>query len=1315
VVLLRQPFENFEMPEIKTNIPDLHQRKNELENALNNTDDPDELENITQELDKVYEAIESSGEDIFQDGFYEEDPIEKLMKEASPRLQDDFGKAIDEEGKLLGGEIPVEEYQNYPISVLTDLAKGGDETARQVLSSRLTKLQTDKGRQELRYEQIDSGAGQEHLMAPKDPYETIRDNDQRVSSDDRFFENLLTPEEKAGRDVNLQRQKNRLGAFTRRILKAAGEALGDPNLANNTGIVFRKPGQTSMFSEGILYLDPLAKPETVVHELAHNKATHTPEFGKVDKGESVAGQIFPEPEETAYIDVTSPTGVEEGTRVEFPIEQREHTYENLDARAGFDPTEHQFQTANEALMRNPEIAQAIKDFNDATVRNQEGFNLKESGRDIPLREKETTTSAPSEEGRLNPTRDIPADEQIQMVIRGEKPAAIYEGTDAEFEALKPSLDQAGISYYKTRGEWRVAKDPEVLDRLVNTLDPREEGRLLGYSEADLDAYDRWQELPDSEKSRRLFPEDYKRARDTELGLEDVEEAPPKPREDRGLDRGEGGPRLVTSAPSEEGTKSYRVTYSDNTTEIFDAPNPGEAAKLARATERGQKGRLKGISEKSSDYKPGEVRADLGDRRGTYRVKLRDPETGDEFTRTARDVYSGSQAERQVLKAYEDIGRKYEVVGSEPIGVAAKGTSKETSAPEEPKEVSQAREAVEEQLGLKKSAKEKADEMYSKLEEEDRKARIAKYTEELPEYEGSIKVDEGPPTTKDGEGSPPDEVSLPVDEGEEGKAISYTVKLSDGHKTRTKAKSPEEAQEIIEAEIEAEGSYLTVEDVQVTPTRLQQHLRTKREVNPELSPEEARLADKVNKAQEVEDIEGKKVASTKEDTEFKERVKLIDEITKGQAEEEIKIRKAKEREEAKKAREAANKEAQKLEKGPIDDLTDIPKTLKAAFDISWPGRQGLFVLNRPQALKGIGRGTVSVVPFKGRANHQAVQADLASRPNAELYEQAGLNQIKYDPTEISQRAEEIPSELAAKMPGIRHSSRAFTDAGNLARANLFDQFAEKFQAQGKTFDTHPELYKGMADYLNVLTMRKPLGKKFQQAGWILNKLFFSPMAAYSRLQLINPMWYARLPKEMQKEALRDIGGTLAAITGMMGAAAAVLPDDVEVSFDPTHTHFGRLKVGKTYYDFGGITPQVRTLARVLTGIKTTPKGTYELPGGLGIGKDKFFKKRDIQKAKFGQDAFGELQGFVENKTSPLYHATKGALTRRGWQGKEYGFSDMLMDLFVPMPAESMIEAGREYGSKEALKQTPDIFGIGTMTEFPDRGKKGKKSKRYDLSF
>lgn len=415
----------------------------------------------------------------------------------------------------------------------------------------------------------------------------------------------------------------------------------------------------------------------------------------------------------------------------------------------------------------------------------------------------------------------------------------------------------------------------------------------------------------------------------------------------------------------------------------------------------------------------------------------------------------------------------------------------------------------------------------------------------------------------------------------------------------------------------------------------------------------------------------------------------------------------------------------------DDLTDLPKTLKSSFDISFPLRQGLFLLNRATGSKAILRGTKSGFSEK---SHLDVQKDLAERPNATLYKQFGLNQIRYDPTEANSLSEQHPlfktnpskfSSAVQEIPGLKQSERMFTDSGNLTRADIFDSLHKKWSSEGKTPETRPDLYYGISKYLNVLTGRDPLPKKLQQASHILNKLFWSPQYVKSRLQILNPVFYAKLPREVQRMAIRDVGGTLGTLTILLSAVnyAAKLSgqeDEIHTEWNPTHSDFGKLRVGKTKYDFfTGLVPIIRTASRIATSRKETPKGEYQLKGGFGLGS-RFFDNptEDLPATPFGQSGFSELGQFAEGKTAPAYQIGKGLLSGKDYYGNEYGVPEFFSDAVAPMGASDIISAWKNYDAKEGMKALPSLLGVGVQADKVkdtenSSWRKKKKSKKKSL--
>lgn len=596
-----------------------------------------------------------------------------------------------------------------------------------------------------------------------------------------------------------------------------------------------------------------------------------------------------------------------------------------------------------------------------------------------------------------------------------------------------------------------------------------------------------------------------------------------------------------------------------------------------------------------------------------------------------------------------------------------------------------------------------------------------------------KMEEGGTPTQPPSSQPPRKHHYPPPEGEKGKPITYTVTLNDGTSHPVKARSVEEAQNKAEEILASHGSKKQVTQVKEKISSLE------RAAQSEVNEPEIKKLEELTQEQAKEEIkklsESGKVATQAE----KDRIRELDKISKAQDAEELKLRneelrqvehenrlrekahekelrdqlkveedfkKAQERAKKKEARTKFQLEKKVNESSLAMDILNLPKTLLSSIDISYPLRQGLFLLNRSTGRTATLKGLKSVK----ESSHLATKLDLSSRKNADLYKKSGLNQISYDPTtDVNAISEQFPSKFAESIPLVKQSQRIYNDQSNLMRADLFDEMTAKWSKEGKTPEKRPDLYAGYAKYLNVLTGRDPLPKSLAKAGEILNATFWSPQFVKSRLQILNPKFYWDLPPEVQKMALRDVGGTLATLATALGAVSAVAQSqglDVKVEGDLRHTNFGKLKVGEHTYDFfSGLLPIIRTAARIGTSRQITEKGEYNLKGGLG--------KKDprLKDAPFGRSAASEIGGFVEGKTSPAYQISKGILSGEDYYGGEYNLDDFLSDLGEPMGIGDIREGGLAgipsllgvgYGNLKSRERSRQAEGI------PSTKKKGKKA-------
>ena len=399
---------------------------------------------------------------------------------------------------------------------------------------------------------------------------------------------------------------------------------------------------------------------------------------------------------------------------------------------------------------------------------------------------------------------------------------------------------------------------------------------------------------------------------------------------------------------------------------------------------------------------------------------------------------------------------------------------------------------------------------------------------------------------------------------------------------------------------------------------------------------------------------------------------------------------------------------------LDAITDIPKELKSSMDISFPLRQGLFLLNRKEGRAGMAEGIRNFFSEKG---HENTKSYLATRwKNRSIAEESGLAQIEYDPTakDKTEYSEEFGRQTLQSIPGIKQSERSFIDAGNMSRANMFDMFSERFSKQGKTFKSHPELYKAAAQYLNDLTGRTPLPEKLRGASNLLNKTFWSPRFVASRVKLLNylvKLPVGKVPSDLRRDVIRDIGGTLSVlpiIAGGIYVAGKAAGEDAEIGTNPIKSSFGKVRVGEVSYDlFAGLSPLIRLYSRLVTGRTTDKTDTTEsLAGFSPLGATGANEK--LKKAPFGQTVLGEAGRFTRGKLSPTAGSAFNLAEGKDFLGRPYDLSDVPGDLLTPMSFQDFYDAYKVEGLEGALKTLPSVGGVGVQV-------RKQKKKKEDFSY
>jgi hypothetical protein len=363
-----------------------------------------------------------------------------------------------------------------------------------------------------------------------------------------------------------------------------------------------------------------------------------------------------------------------------------------------------------------------------------------------------------------------------------------------------------------------------------------------------------------------------------------------------------------------------------------------------------------------------------------------------------------------------------------------------------------------------------------------------------------------------------------------------------------------------------------------------------------------------------------------------------------------------------------------------DALNIPRAVMATADLSAPLRQGAFLIGRPKEWLPAFRDM-----FKYAFSEKAYQGALKTYQSDSLYPIMRENKLALTDMGaiLSNREETFMSRLVEKIPGFgqitKASNRAYSGFLNQLRFNTFKDLINSAVKQGlKVEDVAPDL----AKFINSATGRGDLGS-FQKMAPILNATMFSPRLLASRLNLLNPVYYAKLNPFVRKEALKSLvtfAGTAMTVLGLAKLSGA------EVGADPRSADFGKIKAGNTRYDIlAGFQQPIRLMAQLISGkIISTTTGKE-----LTLGDENTYKpltRMDV------------LMNFMKSKENPILGFASGLMTGQTAIGQPFDPASEAIQRLIPMVIQDMYDIGKEKDSPLAgiVGGLPGMFGVGVQT-------------------
>jgi hypothetical protein len=344
-----------------------------------------------------------------------------------------------------------------------------------------------------------------------------------------------------------------------------------------------------------------------------------------------------------------------------------------------------------------------------------------------------------------------------------------------------------------------------------------------------------------------------------------------------------------------------------------------------------------------------------------------------------------------------------------------------------------------------------------------------------------------------------------------------------------------------------------------------------------------------------------------------------------------------------------------------EVINVPRAVKSAFDISAPFRQAL-VLGARHPVIWASEWRPMLKALKSERAYEDLMEDIASRPTFEAMQRAKL--AITDLGQMGTREEAFMSNLAEVVPGVRASGRAYTGFLNKFRADAFDNYLQMAEAQGRDI-TDEALLKSISSWVNHATGRGSL-KNFEAAMKPMNAVFFSPRLIASRLQLLNPVYYAKLDPFARKQALRGMAQLAGAVSLTLYMAKLAGAD---VGVDPRSADFGKVKVGDTRVDIaGGFQQYLVVAARLIRGetVSSTTGELVTLEGGFAKPS-----RADIAQ-RFGEQKFAPVPGFVRDWAK-----------NENFEGEEFDPAREGVRSFAPFGVESVYDTSRSEGTAPAI--------------------------------
>jgi hypothetical protein len=373
------------------------------------------------------------------------------------------------------------------------------------------------------------------------------------------------------------------------------------------------------------------------------------------------------------------------------------------------------------------------------------------------------------------------------------------------------------------------------------------------------------------------------------------------------------------------------------------------------------------------------------------------------------------------------------------------------------------------------------------------------------------------------------------------------------------------------------------------------------------------------------------------------------------------------------------------KDTIQEVLSTPRAAMATADLSAPLRQGAVLGSRfPKEFAKASADSVKY--FSNPKLFEQAMYDISQRPTYALMKKSKLAVTGAEGiTGLEEQFMKniLETDVAKKLlvgHVVAASDRGYTGFLTKFRADVFDKIIQDSADAGVRLDD--KAMDSLAKFINSASGRGS-GKNLDRYGGLLSQALFSPKLWKSRIDVINPAYYARLDPIARKYALQSAASFGSIAFTVLGLAAMA---GASVEWDARSADFAKIKVGNTRYDIlGGLQQNLRIAAQLATGEKINSE-TGELQD-LGPGRG------------FGKPSRADLvYQFIMNKANPIIGFGEKALRGTDPAGNPINLATEAGKLFIPLTAQGVYDTAKDQGSlpKGWAMNIPGTFGIGVQT-------------------